>query len=161
MLIVIPPGYFSYHYIIHIWAITSLYLFNSIQLLYIKGPNPSSSVGSDAGCQSRGCEFEPQLGQHSFLRLTKVIVISVNRLLPMAMWKSSKLLGKNVVWLEYWWKKVKKHTITSKWTGRRDTTEKLFKNVVKPQSINQIIYRELLIFHLCSEVVIHKLNPKG
>ena len=25
-----------------------------------------SSVGSDAGCQSWGCAFEPQLGQHSF-----------------------------------------------------------------------------------------------
>ena len=25
-----------------------------------------SSVGSEAGCQSRGCAFEPQLFQHSF-----------------------------------------------------------------------------------------------
>ena len=35
------------------------------------------------GCQSRGCEFEPQLGQHSFHRLTKVIVTCVIRLSPM------------------------------------------------------------------------------
>ena len=33
-------------------------------------PKPSNSVGSDAGCQSTGYEFEPQLGQHSFRRLT-------------------------------------------------------------------------------------------
>ena len=33
--------------------------------------SPSSSVGSDAGYQSRGCEFESQLGQLSFGRLTK------------------------------------------------------------------------------------------
>ena len=37
------------------------------------GPSP----GSDAGCQSRGCEFEYQLGQHSFRCLTKVTVTSV------------------------------------------------------------------------------------
>ena len=29
-------------------------------------PSPGSSVGSDAGCQSRGCEFESRLGQLSF-----------------------------------------------------------------------------------------------
>ena len=53
-----------------------------------------------AVCQSRGCEFETRLGQHSFRRLTKVIVTSVTRLLPMvkqSMWKRSQLLGKIVV----------------------------------------------------------------
>ena len=39
-----------------------------------------SSVGNDAGCQARGYEFESRLGQLSFQRLTKVIVI---RLPPM------------------------------------------------------------------------------
>ena len=34
-------------------------------------PSPGSSVGSDAGCQSRGCEFESRLGQLSFRRLAK------------------------------------------------------------------------------------------
>ena len=34
--------------------------------------SPESSVGSDAGCQSKGFEFESRLGQHSFRRLTKV-----------------------------------------------------------------------------------------
>ena len=45
--------------------------------------SPGSSIGSDAGCQSKGCEFEPQLGQHSFRRLTKVTVTSVIRLSQM------------------------------------------------------------------------------
>ena len=60
----------------------------------------ASSVGSDAGCQSSGCDFEPQLGQHSFRRLTNVSVISVILLPPMGyqtMLKSSQLLGKTVV----------------------------------------------------------------
>ena len=34
-------------------------------------PSPGSLVGSDEGCQSRGCEFESQLGQHSFRRFDK------------------------------------------------------------------------------------------
>ena len=61
-------------------------------------------VGFDACCQSRGCEFEPQLGQYTSRRLTMVIVTSVIRLPPMAyqsMWKSSLLLGRNadvLVW---------------------------------------------------------------
>ena len=46
-------------------------------------PSPGSSVGSDAGCQSRGCEFESQLSQHFFRRLTKVTVTCVIRLSPM------------------------------------------------------------------------------
>ena len=72
---------------------------SEISFLYCV-PSPGSLVGRDAGCQSRGCESEPQFGQHSFRRLTKVIVTSVIRLSPMgyqSMWKSSHLLGKNVV----------------------------------------------------------------
>ena len=46
-------------------------------------PSPGSSVGSDAGCQTRGCEFESQLGQQSFRRLTKVTVTCVIRLSQM------------------------------------------------------------------------------
>ena len=40
-------------------------------------PSPGSSVGSDAGFQSRCCELEPQLGQYSFQHLTKVTVTFV------------------------------------------------------------------------------------
>ena len=50
---------------------------------------------------AKGCEFEPQLGKHSFRRLTKVIVTSVIGIPPMgnqSMWKSSQLPWKNVVW---------------------------------------------------------------
>ena len=35
--------------------------------------DPVAQFGRDAGCQSRGFEFAPKLGQHSFRRLTKVI----------------------------------------------------------------------------------------
>ena len=45
--------------------------------------SPGSSVGNDAGCQSRGCEFESRLGQLSFRRLTNVIATCVIRLPPM------------------------------------------------------------------------------
>ena len=38
-----------------------------------------SLVGNDVSCQSSGCEFEPELGQHSFRRLTKVTATSVIR----------------------------------------------------------------------------------
>ena len=41
------------------------------------------SPGSNAGCQSRGCEFESWRGQLSFRRLTKVNVTCVIRLPPM------------------------------------------------------------------------------
>ena len=44
---------------------------------------PASSVGSDAGYQSRSCEFESQLGHHSFRHLTKVTLTRVIRLSPM------------------------------------------------------------------------------
>ena len=37
-------------------------------------------LSSDAGCQSSGCEFERQIGQHSFRRLIKVNATSVIRL---------------------------------------------------------------------------------
>ena len=43
-------------------------------------PSPSSSASSDAGCQSMGCEFESQLGQHSFRSKTKINATSVIRL---------------------------------------------------------------------------------
>ena len=45
--------------------------------------SPSRAVGSDAGCQSSGCEFESKLGQHFFHRLTKVNVTRVIHLSPM------------------------------------------------------------------------------
>ena len=64
-------------------------------------PSTGSSVGSEASCQSRGCEFEFHLGQHFFRRFTKVTVTSVILLSQMglqSMWRSSLLLGKNVVW---------------------------------------------------------------
>ena len=53
------------------------------QLILTIMPSPGSSVGSDAGCQSRGCEFESRLGQLSFRRLTKVNATYVIRLPPM------------------------------------------------------------------------------
>ena len=50
----------------------------------------SQAPVSDLGCQSRGCVFETQLGQHSFRRLTKITVTSVIHLPP---WASSMWLG--------------------------------------------------------------------
>ena len=46
-------------------------------------PSPGGSVGSDAGCQSRGCEFESRLGQLSFRGLTKVNATCIIHLPPM------------------------------------------------------------------------------
>ena len=58
-----------------------------------------SSVGSDACCQSRGCEFESLLSQLSFRRLTSMRHASfVFHQWAKSMWKSSQLLGKIVVW---------------------------------------------------------------
>ena len=51
--------------------------------LSLKGPSVGCLVGSDAGCQSRGCEFESRFGQLSFRRLTKVNATCVIRLPPM------------------------------------------------------------------------------
>ena len=31
----------------------------------------ATSSGNETGCQSKGCDFEPKLGQHSFIRLTR------------------------------------------------------------------------------------------
>ena len=71
-----------------------------------------SSVGSDAGCQSRGCEFEPS---------------SANILFDVA-WK--------VCCVVYWCGKTRKRM--RRWTGRRDMTEQLLKTALNPnESINQ------------------------
>ena len=44
--------------------------------------SPGNSVGGDAGCQFRGCEFESQLGQHFFGRTAEVNITCVIRLSP-------------------------------------------------------------------------------
>ena len=65
-------------------------------------PSLGSSVCSNVGYQSRGFEFQSQLGHLSFRRLTEVTVTSVICLSPMglhSMWKSGQLLGKNAVWI--------------------------------------------------------------
>ena len=51
--------------------------------LFPFGRAPVDQSVATWGCQSRGCEFDPQLGQHSFRRLTKVTVTCVVRLKPM------------------------------------------------------------------------------
>ena len=95
-------------------------------------PGPGSSVGVDAGCQSRGCEFESQLAQHSFRHLTKFTLTSVIRLSPMglqSMCKKQTVRWK--VWcMEYWCEKDRKYM--SRWTGRRDITYFFFKRCLNP-----------------------------
>ena len=59
----------------------------------------------------KGCEFEPQLGKHSFRRLTKVIVTSVIGLPLKGL--SVYVEKQPVTWKEccmkYWCEKVEKH----------------------------------------------------
>ena len=104
----------------------------------------AQSIISNAGCQSRGCEFESQLGQHSFQRLTKVIVTGVIRLPPIgyqSMSKSSQLLGKNVVWSTG----VRKPR--NIWVGELGPPWYdwiFFENGIKPQSINQYSFYQKL-----------------
>ena len=110
------------------WVLHSLFRFP---------PGPGSSVGIDAGCQSRGCEFESRLGQLSFRRLTKV-----NASFVFHQWANVYVEKQPVAWeeccVEYWCEKSRK--CMSRWTGRRDITVTLFKTALNPiQSINQSI----------------------
>ena len=43
----------------------------------MKGTIPVSPVRNDVGCQSRGCEVDPRIGQNSFLLLTRDTVIGI------------------------------------------------------------------------------------
>ena len=101
------------------------------------GPSPGSSVGSGAGCQSRGCKFESRLGQLSFRRLTKVNATCLVHLPPMGLVYVEK---QPVAWedccVEYWCENTRK--CMSRWTCRRDITEKMLKTALNPnKSINQ------------------------
>ena len=91
-------------------------------------PSPGSSVGSNVGCQSRGCEFESQLGQHSFRRLTKVIVTCVIHCSPMGcltIYVEKQPVAWKVCCVVYWCGKTRKHM--SRWTGHSDMTKKNWK----------------------------------
>ena len=100
---------------------------------------PGSSVGSNGGSQSRGCEFESQLGWHSFRRLRKVTVTCVIRLSPMGfltVFVEKQPVAWKVCCVVYWCGKTRKRM--SRWTGCRDMTEKLLKKALNPnQSNNQ------------------------
>ena len=127
------------------------------QMLKIWLPSPGSSVGSDAGYQYRGCEFKSQLGQHSFRRLTRVTVTCVIHLSPMGC-LTVYVEKEPVAWkgccVVYWCGKSKKRM--SRWTGRRDMTEKLLKTALNPnQSINHIMTSDWPIRYLNSE---HRVN---
>ena len=89
---------------------------------------------------------ESRLGQLSFRRLTKVNATCVIRLPPMGY----VYVGKQpVAWedccVEYWCEKTRK--CMSRWTGRRDITEKLLKTTLNPnQSINnEAIWKAIII----------------
>ena len=57
------------------------------------------SPGSDTGCQFIGCEFEPQLGQHSFRRFTKDNTTIVIRIPPLG---GKKPIALNDCRIQYW-----------------------------------------------------------
>ena len=63
---------------------------------YLK-PSPGSSVLSDACYQSRSCEYDPQLGQNSFGRLTKYNATRIS-LIPLIGLQSFS--GRAAYWLE-------------------------------------------------------------
>ena len=74
-------------------------------------PSPSSSVVSDVGCQSMGCKFESQLGQHSFRRLTKVTVTCAIRLSTMGcltVYVEKQPVALKVCCVVYWCGKTRK-----------------------------------------------------
>ena len=112
-----------------------LYAFTSYKWWYVLIILSDSTVGSEAGCQSRGCEFESWLGQHSFRRLTKVNVPWVICLSPMDLVHVEK---QTVAWVDccvdYWCEKTRNHM--SWWTGCCDMTGKLLKTALNPN--NQI-----------------------
>ena len=101
--------------------------------VYQYNPSPGSSVGTDVGCQSWVCKFESQLGQYSFRRLTKVTVTSVILISTIVYVEIQKVAIK-VCCVDYWCEKARKHK--SRWTGRRDMTEKKLKTAFINQSMN-------------------------
>ena len=87
--------------------------------------------------QSRGCKFESRLSQLSFRCLTRVNATCIICLPPMGYVYLEK---QPVAWedccVEYWCEETRKHM--SRWTGRRDMTEKMLKTALNPnQSINE------------------------
>ena len=103
----------------------------------ISWPNPGSSVITDAGCQSRGCGFDP--GSVSIL----------SDVWQKSMWPewATSLSGKAASCLEILmsgvlvWKKRETHEW---WTGRRDMIETLFKTALIPNKLNQIRFLKTL-----------------
>ena len=91
----------------------------------LRSTSPGSLVGSHAGSQSKGCEFESQLGQHSLRRLTKIIVPSVIRLSHQWAYITVYVEKQPVAWkdccVDYWCKKARNHM--NRYTGRLDMTE--------------------------------------
>ena len=94
-----------------------------------------SSVGSDAGCQCRCCEFEPSL-DNILSYVWQKSPWKASFVFHQTMWKSSQLLGKNVVWSTG----VRKSGNT--WVGELAAVIWLnffFVNGVKPKSISLIV----------------------
>ena len=69
-----------------------------VRSMYSLKAEPNSTVDNDACCQSRGCEFEPQLGQLYVRHFNVTSVTHLRATCSQSMWKSSLLFGKYVVW---------------------------------------------------------------
>ena len=84
-------------------------LFNSYTINNLFKSNPGSSVGSDACCQSRNCEFESRLGQLSFRGLTKVNATCAIRLPLMGkVYVEKQPVALEDCCVEYWCEKTRK-----------------------------------------------------
>ena len=81
---------------------------NIQQTLTSKVGNLRHSIGSDVGCQSRGCKFETQLCQQSFRQLIKGTVSRVIRLPP---YVEKQPVAWKECCVEYWCEKARKHMI--------------------------------------------------
>ena len=125
-------------------------------------PSPGRSVGSDAGCP-RVCEFESQLGLHSFRRSTKVIVPCVIRLSPMGcltLYVKKQPVAWKVCWVVYWCEKTQEMHEKVNWSPWYDW--KLLKTTLNPnQSINNAYYANAYINQCIVCTYVNAYNSPG
>ena len=104
----------------------------------------AQSIPSGLSIHSRGCEFGSQLGQHSFRCLTKDIETCFIRLSPMGC-LTVNVEKQPVAWkvccVVYWCGKTRKRM--SRWTDRRDMTEKLLKTALNPNQSTTWAWKNL------------------
>ena len=100
-------------------------------------PIIGSSVDSFAGCESRGCEFEPQLWQHVFRRLSQRAKRHTFSISGLTVYVEMQLVAWKDCCVVYWCGKTKQNL--DRLSGRRDMTERTKHSTLRNEIYIQIV----------------------